>query len=397
MNRVYALVDCNSFFCSCERVIRPHLRDKPVVVLSNNDGCVVSLTPEAKKLGIKMGDVYFKIKDLCNFHGVHAFSSSFRLYGSMSDRVMKIIATHVPKLEVYSIDEAFLVFEGFDYYDLVEYCKSMRAEILKQTSIPVSIGIAPNKVLAKLANNWAKKNPEYEGVVDVRNVKFRDEVMSKFDVEDIWGIGRQTAKKIRGMGMKTALDLRDYQNDQAIQKYLHKPGRQIQDELRGEVCFSLSESAPKKSILVSRSFDHQVKDKREIEEALVRHTTHAARKLREEGQVCRTMTIYMRTNPFRETPQYQKSAYFRFVSSTNDTGELVTAAMQLMNEIYLEGYEYKKCGVCLYDFEPEDQRQLDLFSKSHEKSEVMKLMDDIHLLMLSGKSKLKKPPTPEAS
>ncbi|MFZ4714765.1 MAG: Y-family DNA polymerase [Bacteriovoracaceae bacterium] len=388
MTRLFALVDCNSFFCSCERVYRPHLNDKPVVVLSNNDGCVVSLTPEAKKVGIKMGDVFFKIKDKCKFHGVNVFSSNFALYGNMSDRVMKILSEFTPTMEVYSIDEAFLLLDGFDHFDLQNHCHELRAKVLRETSIPVSVGLAPTKVLAKLGNNWAKKNPAFKGVVDLRDSVLLDLVLAGTPVGDIWGVGRQTAIKLNSLGIKTARDFRDYKNDSLIQKYLHKPGRQMQDELRGEVCFSLSPSTAKKSILVSRSFDHQVKEKKEMIEAITKHTMNASRKLREEKQVCRMITASIRTNPFKDLPQHHESASFKFSSATSNSGEILKAALTLLDTLYKEGLEYKKCGVCLMDFEPENETQLDLFSIGSEKSTLMKLADEIHLMISTGKKKV---------
>jgi DNA polymerase V len=380
MNTQFALVDCNSFFCSCERVARPHLRNKPVIVLSNNDGCIVSLTKEAKALGLKMGDVYFKIKDLCAFHQVHVFSSHFMLYGNISERVMKVMARYTPDLEVYSIDEAFLQFKGFDHYDLQNYCREIREVILQETSIPTGVGLAPTKVLSKVANYIAKKKDEFGGVVDLRDEDFRSQVLATIPIEEVWGVGFQSAKKLRGIGIRSAKDFRDYKNEAYIYKLLHKPGRQIQDELKGIRCFQLEPPKQKKSILVSRSFDHQVKTKQELISAFQRHMQSAALKLREEKQLATGVSLFLRTNPFKQGPQYSNTVSRNLLTPTHDSGKLVSLAIEMANEIFKEGYEYKKCGVMLYDFSPEEERQLTfLDEEKQDRTPLMSVADQIRM------------------
>ena len=236
--KIYALVDCNSFFCSCERVFRPDLKDRPVGVLSNNDGCFIARTSELKALGVKMGDPYFKVKKLCDKYNVSVFSSNFSLYTNMSDRVMSILSSFAPQLEVYSVDEAFLDLTGLQY-DLDKYARHIKEVVYRWTGIPVSVGIGPSKTLAKLANSIAKKSPKARGVVNLGEKKLQDVALKMTEIEDVWGIGSKSSAKLRALGIKSALDFRDYSNEKNIQKILTKLGRMTQDELRGAACYEL--------------------------------------------------------------------------------------------------------------------------------------------------------------
>lgn len=381
-DRVIALVDCNSFYCSCERVFNPNLEGKPVIVLSNNDGCTVARTDEAKALGIQMGAPFFQIKDLVKKHKVHVFSSNYTLYGDMSRRVMNILKNYTPDMEVYSIDEAFLDLTGFKSRDVMAYAKSIRADVLKQTGIPVSIGIGPTKVLAKVANKVSKKNKaQSEGVFSVLDKSLREEVLSRFPVEDLWGIGGQSVKKLRVHKIHSAKDLREA-NEYLVQKQLTIVGRRILEELRGNSCIELEQIVKeKKTICSSRSFGRPVKDLEELRESVANHVHTAAEKLRRDKSIARSLTVFIQTNPFKNVPQYYNSATVELLSGSSSTIRLIKHASEALRAIYREGFEYKKCGVILNDLLPKREFQTDLFgtSDSLKDDQLMATMDALNL------------------
>ena len=375
---VYALMDCNSFYSSCERVFRPKLRNEPIIVLSNNDGCAVSVSPEAKALGVKMGGPFFEMKDLIKKHKIHVFSSNYTLYGDLSSRVMSLLAGFTPDLEIYSIDEAFLNFSTLTHFNLYDYSHHIRRIIEDQTGIPISIGIGPTKVLAKVANHVVKKQREI-GVFDLRDEKIRDEVLTNFPIEDVWGIGRKSAAKLKVFGIKTAKDFRDYKNDKLIQSILTKTGRKIQDELRGICCIELTDMDNKKAIASTRSFGKSVYSKSEIQEAVASYITQAAEKLRKQNNLCLVLSVYIRTSNFNENYDSSSGSY-SFEMATSDTLELIRAGHEIVNRLFKEGVPYRKAGIFLFDIVSNKEQQLDLLSAPPKASNenLMKLVDQIN-------------------
>jgi DNA polymerase V len=375
---VFALMDCNSFYSSCERVFRPCLKSSPVIVLSNNDGCAVSVSPEARALGIKMGGPFFEMKELIKKHNIHVFSSNYTLYGDLSSRVMSLLSTFTPELEIYSIDEAFLDFSTLNHFNLYDYSHHIRHIIEMQTGIPISIGIGPTKVLAKVANHVVKKNRPI-GVFDLRDEKIREEILSTFPVEDIWGIGRKSAIKLKAYGIKTAKDFRDYPNDKLIQSILTKTGRKIQDELRGICCIELTDMDNKKAIASTRSFGTAIYSKSEIKEAVSSYITQAAEKLRKQENQCLILSVYIRTSHFSEK-YYSAHGSHSFDVSTSDTLEIINAGNAIVDRIFKKDIPYRKAGIFLFDIVPGKEQQLDLLTPQAKPTNenLMKLMDQIN-------------------
>jgi DNA polymerase V len=392
MDKVFALVDCNSFYCSCEQVFRPELEGKAVAVLSNNDGCVVSRTPEAKKLQIKMGTPYFQVKHFVENKKLHCFSSNYALYADLSSKVMQTLAQFTPHLEVYSIDEAFLDLSGMKDYDLHLYAKAMKEAVLKNVHIPVSVGIGPTKVLSKLANHLAKKSKKAQGIVDLSLKKYQDLALQRVSIEDVWGIGSASAAKLKMIGIKTAKDFRDYKNTAHIQRLLTIVGRKIQEELKGESCLPLEEFAAKrKQILSSKTFSQTITDLEQLKEAVSTYTSTAAEKLRKQDSLCSLIHVHIRTNPFQNTTQYYNQSYQVLLSPTSDTRKLIKAALKALESIYIPHYEYKKAGIILGNIVDKDQVQLNFLdpaqSDSFSDDQLMKSMDYIN--QTQGKDTLK--------
>lgn len=388
--KVFALVDCNSFYASCERVFQPSLLKKAVIVLSNNDGCVVARSDEAKRLGIKMGEPFFKIKDQCQKNNVAVFSSNYALYGDMSRRVMRTLNEYTPEMEIYSIDEAFLSFAGFQKSSLTSYGSKIRQEVLQFTGIPVSVGIAPTKVLAKVANHYAKKNKDQtKGVVSIFDFQSVDSLLKQIEVGDVWGIGRKSAEKLHTMRIKTAYDLK-ISDERVIQRVLTITGRRIVEELRGQSCISLELSQQdKKQIVSSRSFGRIVKDKTELAESIANHVSTACEKLRKQKCLTKSLLVFVQTNPFKNVPQYYNSATMNLLSGTSATNKLIAHAMKCLDSIYREGFEYKKVGVILMDIQKKDLSQLDLF-QLHDSAQDDKLMETLDLVnAIQGRGSLK--------
>ena len=381
MKKIYALVDCNTFYVSCERVFDPSLKGRPVIVLSNNDGCAVALSIEAKKAGVKRGDPYFKIENLLKKCNGVALSSNYSLYGDLSKRIMDTLAGMCPEMEVYSIDEGFLNLSGLEHLGLDEYGRIIKDRVFQNVGVPVSVGIAHTKVLAKIANWHAKKSPKADGVLDLTDERYIDEALRRIPIEDVWGIGRRSAEKLKFLGIYTGIDLRDFKNDRKILKTLTKTGRQVQDELRGINCFDLELVAPeKKQIISSKSFGRGVSCKNEIREALASYVTRAAEKLRAQDSRVRTLGVWLTTNPFSDNPQYFNRTSINLLSPTGDTGFLISAAFSLLDDIFKEGFIYKKAGVMLSSLVEKDMSQMTLFERNDdEKSEsLMKVIDAIN-------------------
>src|SRR3990172_1725206 len=382
MQSIFGLVDCNNFYVSCERIFNPKLKGKPVVVLSNNDGCVVARSEEAKALGVPMGAPAFKYECLFKTHKVETYSSNYTLYADMSRRVMATLAQFTPEIEFYSIDEAFLDLSGFSYLNLTEYAKEIKTRVMKWTGIPISIGIGPTKTLAKLANKLAKKNSMCGGVMDITNHPRIDDFLQSVDVEDIWGVGRQYSRLLKRRGINTALDLRNT-SDVWVKKHMSIVGLRTVWELRGISCIELEDlSEPNKQIIRSRSFGKPVQTLQELKEAVTFHATRAAEKLREQKSVTFFISAFIETNRFRtEEPQYSNSAGCYLPEPTAYTPLLIKNALACLERIYREGFKFIRAGVVLMDIVPEDQIQLNLFvpSRPVEKDKsTMKAVDRIN-------------------
>lgn len=382
ISKTFAMVDCNSFYCSCERVFDPSLNNQPVIVLSNNDGCAVAMSDEAKSVGIQMGAVFFHIKDLIKKHKVKVFSSNYTLYGDMSARVMAVLSEFSPEVENYSIDEAFLDLSGMENKNLISYAKEIRKTVLQFTGIPTCVGIAPTKVLSKIANHVAKKDKiTTQGVCDLSDPEYRTHILKNFPVEKIWGIGRGSAKKLYAHKIITAYDLQKA-DPEYIRKLLTITGRRITEELNGISCIELaSDIEDRQQIISSRSFGRQVKDKSEIQESIANHITSAAEKLRAQNLLCKSLTVFIQTNPFKNTPQYYKSASMDFMSGTMVTSKLIHQGFILLDSIFKPEYEYKKCGIILNNLIKKDFLQTDFFGNydSAREETLMYALDGINI------------------
>lgn len=380
-DRIFVLVDCNSFYCSCERLFRPELRLRPVGVLSNNDGCFVSRTNELKGLGVQMGAPYFQVKEICDKNKVAVFSANFSLYTNLSDRVMNTLFDFTPNLEVYSVDEAFLDLTGFDERTILDYCRTIKETVERNTGIPVGIGIARTKVLAKLANRIAKKDPSTNGVYSVLPKENLEYALGRVEIGDLWGVGRQNNIKYKAIGIHTAKDLRNYKNDLLIQKQFTKIGRMIQDELREISCFPLNNETPKKKeIISSRTFGNPVYELASIRESVACYASLACEKLRKQFSVCQQVEVYIQTNPFKEIPQYMRIESVILDSPTCDTRKIIKAAWSALDKIFIHGYEYKKAMVKLSKIQDQDEYQVSLFggNDSDEDLKIMLVMDKIN-------------------
>lgn len=343
---MFALLDCNNFYVSCERLFNPALIGRPVVVLSNNDGCFIARSEEAKAIGLAMGAPAFKNRALLKKHNVAVYSANFPLYGDMSSRVMTTLAELAPDLEIYSIDEAFLDMSGFKRYDLDHYARSMRKTVMQHTGIPVCIGMAPTKTLAKVANRLAKKNPGYQGVCILHNDEEVQAALALTRVEEIWGIGRQWSKFLHAQQMHTALDVAQA-SPAMIRKHLHITGARVQAELNGKSCLSLEMvRPPKQSICTSRSFGRSVTAFDELHQAVATFAGKCAIKLRKEGSAASLLTIFICTSPFNEPEnKYWGTRTLSLPHQSQDSMTIIRAAGMVLESIFRAGYEYKKAGV----------------------------------------------------
>ncbi len=377
-----ALVDCNNFYVSCERVFRPDLINKPVAVLSNNDGCIVARSQEVKDLGIKMATPVYKVQHLIKRHKIHLFSSNYTLYADMSQRVMQCLEAFSPQVEVYSIDESFLDLTGVCENNSHSYGLAIRNKVYQTTGITVCVGMAQTKTLAKLANYAAKKWHKTGGVLDLSNPIRRNKLLKITPVDEIWGIGRQTAKRLHVMDIHTAYDLA-MQSPESIQKQFNVVIARTVMELNGTACLALEDiQVDKQQIVCSRSFKRRLTDYQELSEALASFTRTATEKLRKQNSVTSSVTVSIRTNPHNpEEPQYQRSISSTLAHATNDTRQITCIAKRLLREIYKPGYRYQKCGVQLgYIHNKVTPNQSDLFSLvTEDNSEpLMQVMDKIN-------------------
>lgn len=384
MKRSIALIDVNNFYVSCERVFNPKLNNKPVVVLSNNDGCAISRSNEAKALGIKMGEPWFKCQDIARKHDIEGLSSNYALYADMSNRVMAILRDFSPNQEVYSIDECFLDLTGFK--DLMAYGQAMRGRILKWTGLPVCVGIGATKTLAKLANHCAKKMPEFNGVCDFGTLAENDlnALLMSIEVGEVWGVGRRLTSKLLALGIKTAYDLKQADPEYLRQQFSVVMAKTI-SELNGTVCIELEEIAPpRKQILSSRSFGQPVRDYNSLAEAITLYMSRAAEKLRAQDSVAGLLHVYIRTNPHKpDNPQYANSMTISLPSSTDDTLQLVKTALWVLKRLYKPHYAYAKAGVYLGDLMPRTSAQ-----PTSRSQNLMSTIDQIQAKMGRGTIKL---------
>ncbi|HED9582030.1 TPA: Y-family DNA polymerase [Klebsiella pneumoniae] len=388
---MFALVDVNSFYASCETIFRPDLQGRPVVVLSNNDGCIIARSAEAKKLGIKMGDPYFKCKDYFRQQGVVCFSSNYELYADMSNRVMTTLEEMCPRVEIYSIDEAFCDLTGVrNCRVLEEFGRELKDTVYRNTRLPVGVGIAQTKTLAKLANHAAKTWKATGGVVDLSNVERQRKLMALLPVDEVWGVGRRISKKLEAMGIKTVLQLADT-DIRFIRKHFNVVLERTVRELRGEPCLGLEEFAPvKQEIVCSRSFGGRITEYHEMRQAICSYASRAAEKLRGEHQYCRFISAFVKTSPFAlNEPYYGNSASLKLLTPTQDSRDIITAATKCLDVIWREGHRYQKAGVMLGDFYSQGVAQLNLFDDNAPRKNSEKLMEVLdHLNAKDGRGTL---------
>ena len=369
-----ALIDCNSFYVSCERLFNPKIKNVPVVVLSNNDGCVISRSTEAKKLGIKMGEPYFKVKELVRKNNVQIFSSNYSLYGDLSRRVMKVLKGFSDKIEIYSIDEAFIDLSHIKDENIEDYGKKIRERVLKWTGIPTSVGISCTKTLSKVANHVAKKNKT--GVIFLKdNI---DDVLKNFDISDIWGVGRQLSKLYIKNGINNAYKLKNISNSW-VKKSTNVLGAKTVMELRGIPCINLeTEETKRKSCCVSRSFGRKIESLNKLKESITTHCLNAAEKIRNDNQTTRSITVFIRTSPFdKNRKYYSNSLTIDLPVATNNSLELVKVAIEGLKKIYKYGYFYQKAGVILSKLSEAGEKNLNLLTPilENKSQTLMKAID----------------------
>lgn len=379
---MYALVDCNNFFVSCERVFQPQLEGRAVVVLSNNDGCVVARSNESKAMGIKMGTPFFKVKHFVESGALEVRSSNYALYGDLSARVMSILAETVPHIEIYSIDEAFLHLDGISREAVPGLCRDLVARIRRWVGIPVSIGVAPTKTLAKIASHFAKNYPGYKGVCMMDSDAKRLKALELTPIEDVWGVGRRLAPRMHASGIRTALDYVT-RPESWVRSNFNIPGVRTWEELQGRACVEEDREERRKSICTSRSFADMISDEDELCLRVSDFAASCAHKLREEGSAACEVTTFLYTNRFREDMrQYFPSATVRLAVAANSTHEIVGAALRAFRTIYRPEYMYKKAGVIVNAIVPADAVQSSLFDNDEElrdrQERLSKVMDAVN-------------------
>jgi DNA polymerase V len=378
---MYALVDCNNFYVSCERVFQPQYNGKPVVVLSNNDGCIISRSYEAKAIGIPMGAPEFKVRDVIKQHNIKVFSSNYALYGDLSQRVMKILEGFCPSVEVYSIDEAFLNFNGVSLSDYHQYGVTIQNKLMKWLSIPTGIGFAPTKALAKLANRIAKKFPERtNGVYVIDTDEKRIKALKWTKIEDVWGIGYRLTKKMQGQRILTAYDFTLPHNESFIKREMGVVGMRLKYELEGKSVLSLEEPKTKKNIAITRSFEKDIVSYSELKERVSTFASVCAEKLRKQNSCCYGVILFLKKDKFKangERYNFYKMSTLPFPSNTSFS--ISNLALKMLSELYKEGDSYKKAGVIVTEIIPANQRQFHLFDDENPKfQKIMEVMDAQH-------------------
>ena len=379
---MFALVDCNSFFCSVEKVFHPGLDGRPVCVLSSNDGCIVALTPEAKAVGLHRGDPIFKMKDIVEKHQVILFSTNMPLYAAMSRRVTSILRLSVHHVENYSIDESFCDLKSFgEHFDLTKLMREVRQRIKLWTDIPVSIGIAPSKTLAKMGSKFAKQYQGYRGVCMIDTEEKRRKAREIFALSDVWGIGRRTLEVLNYYGVHTPLQFAD-KKESWVRAHFHQPGVQTWMELNGIPCIDTSEVIRNQNICTSRSFGDMVSDLPSLKASVASFASSCANKLRGQQSLCQSVTVFVSSNSFRtDLPQYGNAATVSLATPTADTLEINKAAMQCLESVYLPGIMYKKSGVLLGKISPAYPAQMELFNspvRRMRRENLMHALDDIN-------------------
>ncbi len=387
MNSTFALVDCNNFYASCERLFRPDLKTVPIVVLSNNDGCIIARSQEVKDLGVTMGAPLFKVKDAIKRHGILVFSSNYTLYGDISSRVMQTLEQFSPHVEVYSIDEAFL--DLSDMGAMEEYGQKIRSTVIRHVGVPVCVGIGPTKTLAKLANYGAKKFKGTKGVVDLTDPIRQKKLMEITPVNEVWGVGRKLTRKLESQGITTAFKLARMNPRQARQSYSVVLERTV-CELNGESCLELDDVGSKRQqIVCSRSFGEKLTRCTDLKETVCEFAARAAAKLRGEDQLARMVTVFIRTSPFDKTgPNYSNAATGTLVQPSSDTRQILELAVRMFDAIWREGYRYAKAGIMLGDFCSPDDVQLDLFADQPDSQRSDALMLAVDALNRKGQGKV---------
>ena len=379
---MFALVDCNSFFCSVEKVFHPGLDGRPVCVLSSNDGCIVALTPEAKAVGLHRGDPIFKMKDIVEKHQVILFSTNMPLYAAMSRRVTSILRLSVHHVENYSIDESFCDLQSFgEHFDLTKLMREVRQRIKLWTDIPVSIGIAPSKTLAKMGSKFAKQYQGYRGVCMIDTEEKRRKALEIFALSDVWGIGRRTLEVLNYYGIHTPLQFAD-KKESWVRAHFHQPGVQTWMELNGIPCIDTSEVIRNQNICTSRSFGDMVSDLPSLKASVASFASSCANKLRGQQSLCQSVTVFVSSNSFRtDLPQYGNAATVLLATPTADTLEINKAAMKCLESVYLPGIMYKKSGVLLGKISPAYPAQMELFNspvRRMRRENLMHALDDIN-------------------
>lgn len=377
---MFALVDCNNFYASCQRAFEPKLIGKPIVILSNNDGCVIARSNEAKALGIPMGAPAFKYKTIFEKNNVFVYSSNFALYGDMSNRVMNILSTFTPEIEIYSIDEAFLRFKGFELFDLNELGLKMKRSVTKGTGIPVSIGFAPTKALTKIAANIAKKFPTHtNSVYSIDTDEKRIKALKWTKIEDVWGIGRRYAKRLKTINIHTAYQFTCLTDD-FVRKEMSVVGLRLKHELEGKPTLGLEDRKEKKTIATTRSFAKPLTSYEEVSERITTFTASCAEKLRRQNSHCSMIMVFLRTSPFRkDLPQYSNKIVIKTDFPTHSTIELNRYAQKGLQAIFKSGYHYKKAGVIVMGLTPDNEAQLLLFNNSNPMHQpLMRVIDKLN-------------------
>ena len=375
---MYGIIDCDNCFVSCERVFRPDLKDKPVVVLSNNDGCVVARSNEAKKMGIKAGTPFYQLEELFPNNKIAVFSSNYELYGELTGRVVSIIRKEAPAYFRYSIDECFVYLHGMENHDLKLWGENLHKKIKQYVGMPVSIGIAPNKTLAKVANYFAKKYEGYHHCCMIDTEEKRIKALKLYPIEDVWGIGRRYAARLQSLGVKTAYDFASHHGDWVRTTFKNNVIYRTWAELNGEDCVPNEEMAKKKSICTSRSFNGMISDFADLRTHVSNYAARCAEKLRRQNTVASVVGVFINTNPFREDlPQYWNFQEKRLITPSNSTITIVKAATEVLENIYTEGFRYKKAGVIVMGIGPNSPIQQDLFDINAEQFEKMKRLDKV--------------------
>ena len=378
---MFALIDCNNFYASCERVFQPQYEERPIVILSNNDGCVIARSNEAKALGIPMGAPAFQYKEQFKRDSISVFSSNYALYGDMSNRVMKVLERYTPNVEIYSIDEAFLQFKGFEHFDLMAECLQMKQQVRQWTGIPVSVGLAPSKALAKIANKIAKKFAvKTKGVYSIDTEEKRIKALKWTAIGDVWGIGRQHKNRLEAMGVHTALDFVKLP-DSWIRANMSVLGLRLKKDLQGFPFIQLEEiNPPKKSIATTRSFENTLTKWSDLEERVTTFAVSCAEKLRKQQSNCSALYVFVRSDPHKKgAVPYRNSCTLTLPYASNSSLELSKYALLAAKSLFREGIDYKKAGVIVLGLAPAESRQLTLFESHVGKHQaLMQAIDTIH-------------------